>query len=796
MTIFSIKDISFEYGNPGNNGTKALRVDGQVDISGRGMTAIVGPSGAGKSTLLNILSGFSTPDVEPDGHLLFNGDDFHGSMHNPGDVAFVLQSPTLLGAANGFVNVIQGAVAARREGCPGIDDLLRDFGIVKRDKEEDSFLANRASDLSGGQARRLAVLRALLTQSKVVLCDEPTASLDEMNAGRVLDVLKNYTRDRLPVVWVTHKLSLAAQHADHFLFVVGNRVYAMDAAQEAAFLSQPAEWRAQCLRYILSNSKANSQRIARIRELQSKMATLQVDPTGPHSQGPAASSSGPVETHKNGRYPLPVGRLQYARWVASALSTDSSMAEWLERGQHSSLASRSQLSHLRRLDPHFRAPFTAVGRFLRKQLGYSRPSLILVLFVLTGLMFLGWLLGDLARAYSDERLQDPSVARVVFEHVVGRPGSDHEPDPLYISTLDRIQAELRQRLETTESTFDAERVLTFGRRTVRASMLRFPEAGVEHCREWVRFETVALSVEDPLIRQTTLVQDAPGLIASIPEVLDMAVMTSADSTMAEDRPTVPIVVLDGRVVEELSERCGVQADIPIRAEWAPGLAFRRDPIPVRVGAAFSRPPPLYPVAAELLVFEHDYQAAAFRGDGAPPDPFRIATLYFPIDAFDDARQLVEEEGYAIRDDSAAAVQALQSISRLAGTVPLALAVAIAVCCALIAAMAISAIIEPNKRVLALFTAHGFGFRDLLVVLFLHLAPAVIYAFLLTLAFVGFVWLQYGGLVREFTSFALVLRTLLYPTAVLAALALLVATLVVATIWWYRNKNRLVEFLRG
>ena len=149
-------------------------------------------------------------------------------------------------------------------------------------------------------------------------------------------------------------------------------------------------------------------------------------------------------------------------------------------------------------------------------LNYKHLALSLVLSVLLFQVFSAQFFGSVASAYSVERLQDPSVARVVFEHVVGASvgGSGAEPAELYTdSTILEIASEIRERLTEINPDADLNRIMVFGRRSIPGSALRFPGAN-EKCQGWQPIETIALSAEDPLFLQTKLIEER-GFVSDI-----------------------------------------------------------------------------------------------------------------------------------------------------------------------------------------------------------------------------------------------------------------------------------------
>lgn len=167
-------------------------------------TALVGPSGSGKTTLLNMIGGLDKPS---EGQVIINGvniTDLHGSelinfrLHN---IGFVFQSynliPVLTAGENiEFIMLLQKRPKKEREAR--VTALLQEVGLSdKRDI--------RPGELSGGQQQRIAVARALASKPQFVLADEPTANLDSVSAGHLLDIMSKLNQEEnMTFIFSTH----------------------------------------------------------------------------------------------------------------------------------------------------------------------------------------------------------------------------------------------------------------------------------------------------------------------------------------------------------------------------------------------------------------------------------------------------------------------------------------------------------------------------------------------------------------------------------------------------------------
>lgn len=206
--MIRLADISKTFDAPG--GERLTVLEGiHLEIPSGASLAVQGPSGSGKSTLLAILAGLERPSsgtVAVDGRDLGALGERELSAFRARTLGFVFQSFHLLAHFSALQNVVIGAEIA---GLPS--PLARSREALERVGLAERF-GHLPGQLSGGECQRVAIARAIVARPPVLLCDEPTGSLDPANAGRVFDLLMDLHRDlKSTLVLVTHDAHLAAR---------------------------------------------------------------------------------------------------------------------------------------------------------------------------------------------------------------------------------------------------------------------------------------------------------------------------------------------------------------------------------------------------------------------------------------------------------------------------------------------------------------------------------------------------------------------------------------------------------
>lgn len=168
-----------------------------------GITVLQGPSGSGKSTLLRLLNRLATPDA---GVVRYRGEDLAARdvLAHRREVGMVFQAPVLFPGT-----IADNLAVAGPEDPPAT--LLARCGLPE------AFLTREASTLSGGEAQRACLARALATRPRVLLMDEPTSALDADAAHVIEDLARRLAAEGVTIVLVTHDHDQAARLGDRVI---------------------------------------------------------------------------------------------------------------------------------------------------------------------------------------------------------------------------------------------------------------------------------------------------------------------------------------------------------------------------------------------------------------------------------------------------------------------------------------------------------------------------------------------------------------------------------------------------
>jgi lipoprotein-releasing system ATP-binding protein len=210
--MLEASNITKDY--PAPNGRLAILENCTFSLARGEAASVVGPSGTGKSTLLYILGALEPPTagrVTLDGRNPFELSERALAAFRNRQVGFVFQDHCLLPQCSVLENVLTPTLVAEpRDYVTRARTLLGQVGLAHR-------LDHRPGELSGGEKQRVALARALVCEPALLLCDEPTGSLDRESAENVASLLLDlHAQQKTILVVVTHNLELAARFPRRF----------------------------------------------------------------------------------------------------------------------------------------------------------------------------------------------------------------------------------------------------------------------------------------------------------------------------------------------------------------------------------------------------------------------------------------------------------------------------------------------------------------------------------------------------------------------------------------------------
>ena len=217
--MVEVRDICFSYGK---NAPDTLR-GVSFDVPGGTCTAILGNNGAGKSTLLKCIDRILRPKS---GEVIVDGKNVFAMSSNEmaQNVAYVAQNARAVDMSV-FDTVLLG-----RKPYIQWDATHRDREIVSdilRRMKLESYALRSVSELSGGEAQKVLIARALAQEPRVLLLDEPTSNLDPRNQHEVMQLVRAIAREhKISVITVLHDLNLAIRYCDRFMFLKDSEIYA------------------------------------------------------------------------------------------------------------------------------------------------------------------------------------------------------------------------------------------------------------------------------------------------------------------------------------------------------------------------------------------------------------------------------------------------------------------------------------------------------------------------------------------------------------------------------------------
>lgn len=220
--ILRIRNIEKYYGN-GINLTKAID-NISFDVNGGEFVAIMGASGSGKTTLLNCIA---TIDRVSAGHIYVEGNDITElndkqlAAFRRDKLGFIFQDFNLLDTLTAYENIAL-ALSIQKVNYKEIDRRIREMS-VKLGIEE--ILNKYPYQMSGGQRQRVSATRAIITNPKLILADEPTGALDSKSSKMLLERLQYLNNDiSATILMVTHD-TFSASYASRVIFIKDGKIF-------------------------------------------------------------------------------------------------------------------------------------------------------------------------------------------------------------------------------------------------------------------------------------------------------------------------------------------------------------------------------------------------------------------------------------------------------------------------------------------------------------------------------------------------------------------------------------------
>ena len=237
MLLLEINNLQKVYTTRfGGNQVQAL-TDVGFSVQHGEYVAIMGESGSGKTTLLNILAALDKPtggEVLLDGKDITRIPDGQMSAFRRDNLGFVFQDFNLLDTFSLKDNILLPLVLAQKS----YGDMEKRLKPIAEKLGITHLLAKYPYEVSGGEKQRTAVARALITQPKLILADEPTGALDSKATDNLLQIFNEINEEGQTILMVTHS-ARAASHASRVLFikdgVVFHNIYRGDLSNEEMY---------------------------------------------------------------------------------------------------------------------------------------------------------------------------------------------------------------------------------------------------------------------------------------------------------------------------------------------------------------------------------------------------------------------------------------------------------------------------------------------------------------------------------------------------------------------------------
>lgn len=216
--MIELKNVTKIYKINDKKECKAIN-DVSVILPDSGMIFIIGKSGSGKSTLLNLIGGLDTPTsgtIISDKLEISSFNQTELTKYRSSYIGFIFQDYHILENLTVTQNINLALDIQNQEDDEKVDEILRVVDLTE-------YVDRYPSELSGGQQQRIAVARALVKDSPLILCDEPTGNLDKNTSQQILDLLKRISQHKLVIV-VSHNMVEANNYADRIIELYDGKI--------------------------------------------------------------------------------------------------------------------------------------------------------------------------------------------------------------------------------------------------------------------------------------------------------------------------------------------------------------------------------------------------------------------------------------------------------------------------------------------------------------------------------------------------------------------------------------------
>ncbi len=220
----SIKNVSFSYPGSKNDVIKNFN----LEIKKNSIIGICGPSGGGKTTFINILLGFNKPTFG--GVYVDNQDIFTNLKSWQNLIGYVPQDIFLLN--DSIKNNILFGLDESKADSQNFKNLLKDCNledfIINSEKGLNTIIGERAAKISGGQAQRICIARALMNDSNILILDEGTSKLDQNNENEIIENLIKNFRSKLTIIIISHRVSMLKKFCNNVYTIKNNQIKILD----------------------------------------------------------------------------------------------------------------------------------------------------------------------------------------------------------------------------------------------------------------------------------------------------------------------------------------------------------------------------------------------------------------------------------------------------------------------------------------------------------------------------------------------------------------------------------------